>query len=167
MGKLTATKISKKLKPGRYGDGDGLFLLVGKTESKSWVLRVQKAGRRRDIGLGSAAKVSLKLARERAAAARSQIEVTPTISPKDWPRRTAIDRWAFLALPGKARTCGRNARQYAPRCDAMGLLAVAYPAGRHDPRLALRWAGNQHRAGGRLSPRALSPLHGRLPVNTG
>lgn len=75
MGKLTATGISKKLKPGRYGDGDGLFLLVGRTESKSWVLRVQKAGRRRDIGLGSAAKVSLKLARERAAAARSQIEV--------------------------------------------------------------------------------------------
>jgi integrase len=49
-------------------------LLVGGSGSKSWVVRVQKDGRRRDIGLGSAAKVPLKLARERATMVRSQIE---------------------------------------------------------------------------------------------
>lgn len=75
MGKLTDTAVKAKKAPGRYGDGDGLFLLVGKTGSKSWMVRVQKDGKRRDIGLGSAAKVSLKLARERAALVRSQIEV--------------------------------------------------------------------------------------------
>lgn len=60
--------------PGRYGDGDGLYLLIDKRGGKSWMVRVQKNGRRRDIGLGSEAKVSLKLARERAAQARSQVE---------------------------------------------------------------------------------------------
>ncbi len=75
MGKLTATAVKAAKEPGRYGDGDGLFLLVGKRGGKSWMVRVQKNGRRRDIGLGSASKVSLKLARERAADVRCQIEV--------------------------------------------------------------------------------------------
>lgn len=73
VGKLTATSV-KAASPGRHYDGDGLFLLVSKTGSKSWVVRVQKDGKRRDIGLGSVAKVPLKLARERAADVRSQIE---------------------------------------------------------------------------------------------
>lgn len=74
MGKLTAATVKAAKVPGRYGDGDGLFLLVGRSGSKSWVVRVQKDHRRRDIGLGSASKVSLSLARDRAAVVRSQIE---------------------------------------------------------------------------------------------
>lgn len=75
MAKLTATSVKAAVKPGRYGDGDGLFLLVGRSGSKSWMVRVQKNGQRRDIGLGSASKVPLKLPRERAALVRSQVEV--------------------------------------------------------------------------------------------
>ncbi|MBW8785926.1 MAG: DUF4102 domain-containing protein, partial [Novosphingobium sp.] len=75
MGSLTATAVKAASAPGRYGDGDGLFLLVGRGGGKSWMVRVQKDGKRRDIGLGSAAKVPLKLARERAVAVRCQIEV--------------------------------------------------------------------------------------------
>lgn len=71
MTKLTANGVKAADQPGRYGDGDGLFLPVGRSGGKSWMVRVQKDGRRRDIGLGSAAKVSLKLARERAALIRS------------------------------------------------------------------------------------------------
>jgi integrase len=75
MGKLTATAVKAALaKPGRYSDGDGLFLEVRKASSGSWVVRCQKNGKRRDIGLGSASKVSLSLARIRAGEARSQIE---------------------------------------------------------------------------------------------
>lgn len=36
-----------------YQDGDGLFLLVSPGGAKSWMLRVQVDGKRRDIGLGS------------------------------------------------------------------------------------------------------------------
>ncbi len=75
MAKLTATAVKALSEPGRYGDGNGLALLIGKRGGKSWMVRVQKDGRRRDIGLGSAAKVSLKLARERAADVRTQIEI--------------------------------------------------------------------------------------------
>ncbi|MBX7539649.1 tyrosine-type recombinase/integrase [Qipengyuania sphaerica] len=74
MGSLTATAVKAASEPGRYGDGDGLFLLVGKGGAKSWMVRIQKDGRRRDIGLGSASKVPLKLARERAIAVREQVE---------------------------------------------------------------------------------------------
>lgn len=73
-GKLTATAVKAAKVAGRYGDGDGLFLLVGQSGSKSWLVRVQKDGKRRDIGLGSASKVPLALARERAGIVRSQIE---------------------------------------------------------------------------------------------
>ena len=75
MAKLTATAVKAARTAGRYGDGDGLFLLVGASGSRSWVVRVQKNGKRRDIGLGSASKVPLALARERSARVRSQIEV--------------------------------------------------------------------------------------------
>ena len=74
MGRLTATAVKAASGAGRYGDGDGLFLLVGRGGGKSWLVRVQKDGKRRDIGLGSAAKVPLKLARERAILVRSQVE---------------------------------------------------------------------------------------------
>ncbi len=52
MGSLTAKNV-EKAKPGRHADGDGLYLLVKPSGAKTWVLRVQVAGRRRDIGLGS------------------------------------------------------------------------------------------------------------------
>jgi len=74
MGKLTATAVKAAKEPGRYGDGEGLFLVIGKRGGKSWIVRVQKDGRRRDIGLGSASKVPLKLARERATDVREKIE---------------------------------------------------------------------------------------------
>ena len=53
-------------KPRRYGDGNGLYLLVkpGIRGGKSWVQRVVIHGVRRDLGLGSARIVTLKEARE-------------------------------------------------------------------------------------------------------
>lgn len=54
MPTLSAKTIeSTKLQPGRYGDGQGLYMLVKPTGARSWVLRVQVDGKRRDIGLGS------------------------------------------------------------------------------------------------------------------
>lgn len=75
MGKLSATAVKAATRPGRLGDGDGLFLVVQPGGSKSWVCRVQKNGNRRDFGLGSASKVPLKIARERAAEIRTWVEM--------------------------------------------------------------------------------------------
>jgi integrase len=60
---------ARNAKPGRHSDGNGLYLLVKPSGSKSWVLRVQHRGRRQDFGLGSfaaeAIDVDLDLHRRR------------------------------------------------------------------------------------------------------
>jgi len=69
MAKLTVVGV-RNAKPGRHGDGAGLFLLVKESGAKSWLLRVQVAGQRRDIGLGSVSDLTLQEAREKAALLR-------------------------------------------------------------------------------------------------
>ena len=54
-------------RPGRYADGDCLYLYVKPTRARSWVVRAQFDGRRRDFGLGGYPQVSLADARRRAA----------------------------------------------------------------------------------------------------
>jgi integrase len=71
MGKLTALKV-KAAAAGRHEDGDGLALLVKATGTRSWVVKVQVSGKRREFGLGSAKTVSLVEAREKADMVRRQ-----------------------------------------------------------------------------------------------
>lgn len=66
MPKLTDKKVKALKKPGRYGDGEGLYLEVAASGSKSWILRVTAQGRRRDIGLGGYPDAPLSEAREKA-----------------------------------------------------------------------------------------------------
>ena len=70
MGSLTALKLRSALAAGRYQDGDGLMLLVKPSGARSWVLRAQADGKRRDFGLGSGATLTLAEAREKAASIR-------------------------------------------------------------------------------------------------
>lgn len=63
MGKLNPKQVENLSKPGSYEDGDGLRLVVKAAGGKSWVLRYQFAGKRRDMGLGSYPEISLKAAR--------------------------------------------------------------------------------------------------------
>ena len=68
--RLTAVGVRNQKAPGRYPDGNGLYLFVRPSGSKQWIVRVMVQGRRRDIGLGSIATVSLIEAREMAASIR-------------------------------------------------------------------------------------------------
>ena len=74
MGRLTAATVRGAKKPGRYTDGDCLYLVVAPGGSKSWVARVQREGRQRDIGLGSTNLVSLAEAREACRQVRIQVK---------------------------------------------------------------------------------------------
>ncbi len=65
-GKLTALKVKALKEPGRHSDGNGLVLYIKETGAKTWVLRIQVDGKRRDFGLGSLAEVSLAEARDKA-----------------------------------------------------------------------------------------------------
>ena len=66
MGKLTVAELRAINKPGRYADGDTLFLYVAPGGTKSWVQRLTINGRRRDIGLGGWPVVKLAVARDKA-----------------------------------------------------------------------------------------------------
>ena len=50
--------------PGRYGDGNNLYLVVDHKTSKRWVIRLTINGKRRDMGLGSAFNFNIREARE-------------------------------------------------------------------------------------------------------
>jgi hypothetical protein len=67
---LSAVRVKSLAKPGRYADGNGLYLVVDPSGAKRWVLRTVVQGTRRDIGLGGLRLVSLAEARDRAAAYR-------------------------------------------------------------------------------------------------
>jgi hypothetical protein len=67
---LSALKV-KTAKLVRHGDGAGLYLLVSQSGAKSWMIRVQRDGKRRDIGLGSLSDLTLEEAREKARGLRN------------------------------------------------------------------------------------------------
>ena len=67
---LTLKRIARANKPGRYADGRGLYLQVGRGGTKSWLLRYVIKGRERWMGLGALGDFNLEEARERARAAR-------------------------------------------------------------------------------------------------
>jgi integrase len=60
---LTPLRVSKLSDPGRYTDGNGLYLVIDQSGAKRWVLRTVVKGRRRDMGLGGIRIISLAEAR--------------------------------------------------------------------------------------------------------
>ena len=70
--RLTAIKVANLKAKGLYADGDGLYLRITSTGTKSWMFRFAQGGATRDMGLGPLATVSLARARELAAEARRQ-----------------------------------------------------------------------------------------------
>ena len=70
MAKLTAMEV-RNAKAGRHCDGKDLYLLVKPSGAKSWVLRIQVNGRRRNFGLGPTDLLSLEEARDKALKGRN------------------------------------------------------------------------------------------------
>jgi integrase len=77
--KFTAKQVERLIKGGRHGrhgDGGGLYLSIDKGDRKRWVFlfRDRRTGKLREMGLGSAAEVTLAQARDKAQAAREAIK---------------------------------------------------------------------------------------------
>src|SRR5262245_49291761 len=70
--RLTAIAVRNQKKPGRYADGNGLYLVVDDSGAKRWILRTVIMGKRSEMGLGSVRLVSLAEAREEATRLRRQ-----------------------------------------------------------------------------------------------
>jgi integrase len=71
--RLTAVRIRHVNTPGRFADGNGLYLFVDPSGAKRWVWRGVIAGKRSDLGLGSARVVSLAEARDEAIQLRRSV----------------------------------------------------------------------------------------------
>ena len=72
-GKLKPLDVTRETKPGKYADGDGLYLIVAGATSKNWSYRYWFKGKERWHGLGSLQDVSLKEARIKRDTARQQV----------------------------------------------------------------------------------------------
>ena len=68
--KLSPAFVHKTTKPGRYCDGNGLYLKVDPSGARRWEQRLVIQGRQRTLGLGGVQLVSLSEAREKALANR-------------------------------------------------------------------------------------------------
>jgi integrase len=93
VGKLTALKVGRPLKPGMYADGAGLYLQVTGAGAKSWVFRFSLHGKAREMGLGSLSAVSLADARTKAAECRRlrQDGMDPIEARKAQRQQAALD----------------------------------------------------------------------------
>ena len=86
QGKLSA-RAAATAKPGRHGDGRGLYLVVSGMGARKWVFRFTFGGRVTEMGLGNAA-VSLAQARDKAAEARKLLAsgVNPILAKREAKR---------------------------------------------------------------------------------
>jgi len=128
---LTALQVKHMNSPGKYADGGGLYLVVSAGSSKSWCLRYSVGGRRREMGLGSIAKVSLAKARE--LAKRAELSLWDGLDPIELAKGTdkpkqSVPTFEECAKQVIADKCGGWTN---PKSEAQwhaSLECYAYPA---------------------------------------
>ncbi len=140
--RLSATQTANAKEPGKLQDGGGLILHVRDGGSRQWVLRFQRHGRKRTMGLGGALDLTLADARARADEARRLI--------------------AAGHDPIEHRKAARQAEAAtAARLTTMRDLAALYLA-KHDG----RWTNDKHRREWRSSlDRLVLPIIGNMAAS--
>jgi integrase len=142
--RLTALKVGRLKAPGLYADGAGLYLQIKAAGARSWVFRYRMGGRKtpRDMGLGSAADVSLAGARLKADACRDALRagIDPIDARKRADAAAALDAakaisfkdcaTAFIASQKDGWRNSKHAAQWTATLEAyafpsMGKLPVA------------------------------------------
>lgn len=108
MSKLTTLEVKNLRQPGRYGDGDGLYLRIAPGGSKQWIQRILVDGTRRDLGLGGYPTVTLADARRLAAGNKIQAKTQGKVKRE---KRTAVQK-------SSAPTFRDAARQYHAQATA-------------------------------------------------
>jgi hypothetical protein len=138
---LTAKGVETETKPGRYCDGNGLWLQVGPTGGKSWLHRYMLDGRARAAGLGPYPLVSLKEARRKVL--ENQRKLLEGVDPLQERQQAAQKRKLEKATTITFRAC-----------------ATAYIKA-HEP----SWRNDKHRAQwGSTLETYCYPVLGELPV---
>lgn len=102
---LTALQV-RNAKPGRHSDGRGLYLVVREGGSRAWVLRTQVDNKRRDLGLGSATRLSLADARNKAAEYRAKL-----LRGEEVGAKAALPKPKVPTFAQAARACHKALRE--------------------------------------------------------
>jgi integrase len=105
--KLTAKRVLRALKrPGRYPDGDNLYLQVATPGKGSWLLRYERQGRERLMGLGPLHTIGLSEARDRAKQARQLLldDIDPLEQRKAAQTQRALAAARAMTFEQAART---------------------------------------------------------------
>ncbi len=125
---LTAVKVRTLKKPGRYADGNGLYLVVAPSGAKRWILRTVARGKRCDIGLGSCRLVPLAEAREEATAYRKIARRGGDPLAERRRKHAAVPTFeeAAKSVHAEHRRAWRNARHSAQWLSS--LRRYAFPA---------------------------------------
>jgi integrase len=129
-GRLTVAKV-KAAAPGKHADGANLWLQVGPSGSKSWLLRFTLNGRTREMGLGPYPLISLSEARDKAVAQRRLLldGIDPIVArDAKQPARDPITFGAaakqYIAGHEKSWKSGDHARQWRNSLDRYVLPAI-------------------------------------------
>jgi integrase len=188
--RLTPFRVKALTTPGRYADGNRLYLAIGKNGSKSWSYIYRWHGRTREAGLGSVSNVTLKSARAKAKEGGEFLARKPPIDPLTEWRRTEGERIPTFAESARvylehktgAWRSPKQRRQVgaalAGRCSAIDripvdkvttadILKVVKPIWDRTPDAALRLRGhiegllNVARAHGHIDKDAANPARWR------
>jgi hypothetical protein len=114
--KVLTDRTVRTAGPGRHSDGTvkGLMLVVRPNGSRAWVLRYQRGGRRRDMGLGPYPEIGLADAREKALDARRLVkrDGKDPIAERGRAKIKTFKEVAEALIESK-RPCWRNAKHAA------------------------------------------------------
>lgn len=114
--KFVAKALAGDVEPGRHPDGDRLFLWIRGNSSPLWIFRYTcPAGRRRDMGLGTAQVLTLAQARRAAQEAREMLE--RGVDPLDTRKAADALQGAVEALPTLRAMAIETHRAVAPNYD--------------------------------------------------
>jgi integrase len=109
---LSALRVASEKRQGMHGDGRGLYLRIGPTGAKSWILRYQFKGQRRDMGLGPVEFVSLAEARHLAHEERRKLKIEK-VDPLEAKR--AADRQGAIIDAARSVTMADVAEMYVTK----------------------------------------------------
>lgn len=129
--RLSARGVLTISEPGRHADGGNLFLNVTPNGSRSWLFIYSRAGRTRELGAGRFPDVPLKLARERAEAARRLVadgkDPLPALRP-DEVEAAIIPTFGEFAdnLLGELKSGWRNPKHVAQWEMSLGATEIDY-----------------------------------------
>jgi len=140
INKLSARTVESATEPGRYSDGGNLYLSISPNGGKRWVFFYRFQGKQREMGLGSASRGGVPLAKAREQATAARLLLASHVDPLD----------------------AKEARKQAEReIPSFGQFADAYIASHRS-----KWRNSKHAAQWAMTLTEYCAPIRAMPVNT-